>query len=109
MEVVKAHADARAALNNLASSDALLSTAKASLESSQRRYDKGAADILEILNVQKAVADAEQERIRCVAEWRAARLRLMAEAGLLGHGELAEPTIDRVLQVPVKASPHAAN
>lgn len=109
MEVVKAHADARAALNNLTSSDALLSTAKDSLESSQRRYDKGAADILEILNVQKAVADAEQERIRCVAEWRAARLRLMAEAGLLGHGELAEPTTDRVLQVPVKASPHAVN
>jgi outer membrane protein len=109
MQVVKAHADARAALNNLASSDALLAAAQASLESSQRRYDKGAADILEILNVQKEVADAQQDRIRCIAEWRAARLRLMAEAGLLGHGELAEPTADRALQVPIKALPHADN
>jgi outer membrane protein len=102
MQVVKAHADARAALSNLTSSNMLLSTARDSLQSSQRRYGKGTADILEILNVQKELAEAKEERIRCLAEWRSARLRLMAEAGLLGHGELVEPAAERALRVPIK-------
>jgi outer membrane protein len=104
MQVVKAHADARASLSNLSSSNTLLLSAENSLQSSQRRYDKGAADIVEILNAQKALAEAKQEHIRCLSEWRAARLRLMAEAGLLGHAELAEPAADRALQVPIKES-----
>jgi outer membrane protein len=101
MQVVKAHADARTALSNLTSSNMLVSTADDSLESSQRRYSKGAANILEILNAQKELAEAKAERIRCLMEWRAARLRLMAEAGLLGHSDLAKPATERMLQVPI--------
>jgi outer membrane protein len=87
-EVVKAHADAQASLANLASSERLLDSALESEESSQRRYNMGAADILERLSVQSALADAQQERIRCLAEWRSARLRLMANAGMLGRHSL---------------------
>lgn len=84
-EVVKAHADAVSSLANLQSSDALLKAAQDSQASSIRRYDKGAADVLEVLNTQSVLAEAGQERIRVMAEWRSARLRLMANAGALGR------------------------
>lgn len=84
LEVVLAYSDAAAALKNLDASDSLLSAAKSSLESSQRKYDKGAADVLEILGTQKALAEAQQERIRCLSEWRSGSLRVVAAAGRLG-------------------------
>jgi outer membrane protein len=85
MEVVKAHADAAAALENLQASEALLTAAQDSLSVSKRKYEKGATDILEILNTQTALSDAQQERIRSLAEWRSARLRLLANAGQMGR------------------------
>jgi len=83
-DVVKAHADAVEALRNLQSSQRLLGAAQEALENVQRRYDRGIADILDMLNVQSALADAGQERIRALSEWRSARLRLLANAGVLG-------------------------
>lgn len=87
LDVIKAHADAVSALANLASSDTLLAASQASLASSEKRYAKGVADILELLAVLSALTDAQQERVRCVSEWRSARLRLMANAGILGRQE----------------------
>jgi outer membrane protein len=84
MELVKAHADATSALQNLQAADALLKAAKVSLEVSQRKYEKGAADILEMLNTQSALADAQMEHIRCQADWNSARLKLLASAGMMG-------------------------
>ena len=84
MDVVKAHADATAALDNLQASATLVETAQAAVGSATRRYDKGVADILELLTSQNGLADAQQERIRCLAEWHAARLKLAAAAGVLG-------------------------
>lgn len=84
-DVVKAHADATASLQNLQASENLLSAAQESLSTSQRKYEKGAADILELLNTQAALIDATQERIRSLSEWRSARLRLLASVGLMGH------------------------
>ena len=88
LDVLKAHADAVSALDNLDVSQNLLAAALGALESVRRKYDRGAADILEMLSVQSALADARQQRIRCLAEWRSARLRLMAAAGVLGHAGL---------------------
>ena len=85
MEVVKAYADAAASLQNLQASKNLLIAAQESLNTSQRKYDKGAADILEILNTQSALSDAKQERIRSLAEWCSARLHLLANAGVMGR------------------------
>lgn len=92
-DVVKAHADALSALGNLDASQDLLDAAQASLASSRKRYDKGAADVLELLSAQAALADARQERIRCLAEWQAARLRLLASAGILGRDEPLHETL----------------
>jgi outer membrane protein len=85
MDIVKAYADVQSSLRNLTASEDLLHTAEASLESSQRRYRNGAADILELLNTQAALVDARSERTRTLAEWRAARLVLLARAGLLNR------------------------
>jgi outer membrane protein len=90
MEVIKAHADAAAALQNLDASAILLDAAQRALAVSQRKYDRGAADVIELLNTQAALADAQNERIRCLAEWRSARLRLLASAGQMGRSSVAE-------------------
>lgn len=87
-EVAKAHADAAAAFRNLESSRLLLDAAQEALENVRRKYDQGISDILEMLSVQGVLADAEQERIRALAEWRSARLRLLAHAGLVGSKDV---------------------
>jgi len=88
MAVVEAYADAQSSLRNLSASEDLLAAAQAAFESSQRRYNQGIADIVELLNAQTALADAKGERIRCLAEWRSARLNLLASAGVLNRADL---------------------
>ena len=88
MVLVKAHADAESSLLNLHASDNLLNAARESLNSSKRKYEKGAADILEMLNTQAALSDAQQERICCLAERHSARLRLLANTGLMGRNAI---------------------
>lgn len=88
MDMVKAHADAVAALANLEASAKLLSAAQEALQTSRRKYEKGAADILEMLTTQTALAEARQERIRSLAEWRSARLRMLASAGMMGRADI---------------------
>lgn len=83
MAVVEAYADAQSAIRNMQVSENLLSAAQAALESSQRRYVHGVADIVELLNAQAALADARSERTRSLAEWYSARLRLLVTAGVL--------------------------
>ncbi len=85
MEVVKAHADMQSTFDNVQVSQQLLDAAQAAMQSSQKRYDKGAADVLELLATQNALTDAQQERVRCLSEWRSARLRLLSSAGVLGR------------------------
>lgn len=93
-DVVKAHADAVAALRNLASSKRLMEAAQDAVDNTQRRYDKGIADISEMLNSQMALADAEQERVRSLAEWRSARLRLLANVGTIGLKDIRTDKFD---------------
>ncbi|WP_075259268.1 TolC family protein [Herbaspirillum camelliae] len=89
-ELTNAFADNQASLRNLTSSQRLLDSAKMALDDVQRKYERGLSDIIDILNVQSALADASQERIRALAEWRSARLRLLASAGELGRMRITE-------------------
>jgi len=82
-EVVKVYVDATAAIADLDESRILLETSEASHASSRRRYEFGAADIVELLASQATLADARAERVKSIAEWRAARLRLLALTGTL--------------------------
>ncbi len=86
--IVKDHADAASALANLGASSNWLDAAQESIASARRRYEKGAADILELLTAESEVAEAQQERVRCLSEWRSARLRLLADAGMLGRASI---------------------
>ncbi len=88
LDVLKAHADAVAALDNLDLSRSLVSATQSAMESVRQRFDHGASDILEMLSAQAALADARQQQVRCLAEWRSARLRMLAAAGQLGHANL---------------------
>jgi hypothetical protein len=45
-------------------------------------------DILDIPNAQGALADAQQQHIQCLAEWRSARLRLLTATGRMGRAEI---------------------
>ncbi|MFY8080254.1 MAG: TolC family protein, partial [Limnohabitans sp.] len=88
MEVVKAHADTLSSIENLQTSNLLLEAANASRQSSQKRYDNGVADVLELLSTQNALADAQQERVRCLSEWRSSNLRLLASTGMMYRANL---------------------
>jgi outer membrane protein len=90
MGVIKAHTDATSAQRNLESSAVLLNAAKSSIAVSQRKYDKGAADITEVLSTQAAFSDALQERVRCLAEWHSGRLQLLASIGQMGRFAVAK-------------------
>lgn len=89
-EVVKSYADTQSSLANLASSQRMLKASLLALESSLNRFIRNAADIVEMLQAQDTLATAQQERIQCLSEYRAARLRLLANAGQLGYGALGE-------------------
>ena len=77
-----------ASLGNLSASAALVDAAQAAMAASRQRYDHGEADLLEMLNAESALADAHQERIRALAEWQAARLKLLAGVGILGRSDV---------------------
>ncbi|MGK5024519.1 TolC family protein [Janthinobacterium sp. RB2R34] len=100
MEVVKVHADAMAALDNLQASQTLMEAAQDSMRTFERKYDRGASDIVEILAAQAALADAREQRIICVAEWRSARLRLMADSGVLGRHSLLDSAQHAAVPAP---------
>lgn len=83
-DVARAHADVMSAWTSLAASAQLLDSAQQAQAGVQSKFSHGAADLIDMLNVQNALADAQQERIRALADWRAARLRLFASAGMAG-------------------------
>lgn len=89
MYVIKAYADTVSSLQNLGASAILLESAQNALAASQRKYDKGAADITEVLSTQSALADALNERVRCLAEWHSSRLQLLASAGKMGRSAIS--------------------
>lgn len=90
LAVIRAYTDAQSALRNIDVSEDLLNAAQAAFASSQRRYSQGAADIVELLNAQTALADSRTERTRSLAAWRSARLRLLASAGVLGRADVRD-------------------
>jgi len=90
MGVIDAYADAQSSLRNLHSSEDLLQAAQAAFDSSKRRYERGVAEISEVLTTRTALADAMSERLRCLSEWRTARLSLMSSAGKLSRADVKD-------------------
>jgi outer membrane protein len=76
--------------DNLDNSQALLDSAQTAFEAAQRRYDGGAGNILELLSSQTAFANAQQQRIQSLSDWRIARLTLAASLGRLGMSSVED-------------------
>ncbi|MCX8521861.1 MAG: TolC family protein [Rhodoferax sp.] len=61
----------------------LQAAAEATHQSALNRLSRGAADITEVLNAQKVLSDARRDRIQYLSNWRAARLKLRIQTGIL--------------------------
>lgn len=74
------------ATDTVAQSEALLRTALKSSDAAEKRYRAGVGNILEVLNVQKALAEARQRRVEAIADWNRQRVRLGGALGRVGDG-----------------------
>lgn len=73
---------------NLRLTGALVQRAKESLTAVDRRYLSGVGSILELLNSQNTVAQAEQQQIQAQFDWRNARIHLLLSLGRLGQSDI---------------------
>jgi len=73
---------------NLHTSQDILESAQAAFKAAGSRYQKGVANILEVLTTQTALANAQQQRIQALAGWRSARIQLAASVGILNLSSL---------------------
>jgi outer membrane protein len=60
-----------------------MKAASESYKATKRKYDNGAASILEILNSQKLLAESRIERLQAINAWEVARVQLVCSAGNL--------------------------
>lgn len=69
---------------NLKAAGELVSNARESFNVARGRYKAGVGNIIELLNAQSALANAERQRIKSVSNWHTARLKLAASVGKIG-------------------------
>ena len=89
LEVWQAFQSLQSETEALASTEKLLGFATKSLEVAQGRFKAGVGSTLELLEAQRAMADAAQQRINALANWRATRLRLATSLGRIGFWSVA--------------------
>jgi outer membrane protein len=86
LERVQLHAEVHATLGNLRAAAHLYRAANAAAQSSQRQYEHGALDILQLNQSLTALQQAQDDLMRCQLEWSRARLKLwMAEMPRTGE------------------------
>jgi len=73
---------------SVAASAELLRDAAAVVDAAKARLRAGAVDLLELINADRDLANARQERIRALAAWRSSRLKLLASLGRAGFWAL---------------------
>jgi outer membrane protein len=81
-ELVQRHAEAHASLGNLRAAAHLYHAADAAAQSSQRQYEHGALDILQLNHSLTALQQAQDDLMRCQLEWSRARIRLWLGDGV---------------------------
>ena len=90
LEVWQAFQSLQSETEALSSTEKLLGFATKSLEVAQGRFKAGVGSTLELLEAQRAMADAAQQRINALANWRATRLRLATSLGRIGFWSVRE-------------------
>lgn len=76
---------------NLTASAQLQDVATQAWESAQRRYRSGAGTVLELLDTQRTLAQARQQRLAASIAWRYDRLALASALGRLGMADVGAP------------------
>ncbi|MBS1159748.1 MAG: TolC family protein [Proteobacteria bacterium] len=84
LEVWKSYQSLRTESESMKATEILLNSARQSFLVAQGRFKAGVGNVLELLSAQSAVAGAEQQRIKSISNWHAARLKLAANIGKLG-------------------------
>jgi len=79
MELVRAHADAQSSWHNLAAADGLYAAAQQAIESAKHQFEKGAADITQLIQAQNSLVEASLQRIETQAQWQSSRLTLVVQ------------------------------
>ena len=88
LEVWSSYQAVRTSTDSVKYSATLLDTAQQSFNAAERRYQAGVGNILELLNAQTALANAKQQRVQALADWKAARLRLAGSLGRLSAADI---------------------
>ncbi|MGF6767454.1 outer membrane protein [Paraburkholderia sp. GAS33] len=88
LEVWSSYQAVQTSTDSVKDSAALLDIAQRSFVAAQHRYQAGVGNILELLNAQTALANAQQQRVQALSDWRAARLRLAGSLGRLGPADM---------------------
>lgn len=90
LEVWNSYQAMQTSMNGVKDSTTLFDIAQRSFTVAQRRYQAGVGNILELLNAQTALANAQQQRIQALTDWRASRLRLAGSLGRLETGSVVD-------------------
>ncbi|RKR38206.1 TolC family protein [Paraburkholderia sp. BL17N1] len=90
LEVWNSYQAVQTSMNGVKDSTTLFDIAQRSFTVAQRRYQAGVGNILELLNAQTALANAQQQRIQALTDWRASRLRLAGSLGRLETGSVVD-------------------
>jgi outer membrane protein len=88
LDVWKSYQALQTDTDNLDNTAALLQIAQRSFDAAKHRYVSGVGNILELLNAQSSLSDANRQRIQALTDWRAARLQLAAKIGRLSISDL---------------------
>lgn len=71
------------ATQNVTNSTNLLAISQQAFTAAEHRYQHGVGNILELLNTQTALANAQERRIQALTDWENARVELAAKLGRL--------------------------
>jgi outer membrane protein len=77
------YSDLKTEIDSINISKSLVRSAEESSGVAKGRYRAGVGSIIELLNAQTALANANQQYVQSLARWRAARIRLAASVGVL--------------------------
>ncbi|SDG42943.1 TolC family protein [Paraburkholderia phenazinium] len=83
LDVWKSYQSLQTDTQNLQNTASLLQIAQQSFDAAKHRYNSGVGNILELLNAQSSLSEANRQRIQALTDWRAARLQLAAKIGRL--------------------------
>jgi outer membrane protein len=83
LDVWKSYQALQTGIENVGNGTVLLQIAQRSFDAAKRRYAAGVGNMLELLNAQSSLSDANRQRIQALTDWRAARLDLAAKMGRL--------------------------